>query len=58
MRADWECGRARNVRGSPHFFVGDRDWFCPSLRVRHEGAAFDISVDIKALDEFYATALA
>jgi predicted DsbA family dithiol-disulfide isomerase len=57
VRADWELGRARNVRGSPHFFVGGRDWFCPSLRVRHEDATFDVSVDSDALDDFYATAL-
>jgi predicted DsbA family dithiol-disulfide isomerase len=57
VRADWELGRARNVRGSPHFFVGNRDWFCPSLRVRHEGTDFDVSLDSVALDDFYATAL-
>lgn len=57
VRADWELGRARNVKGSPHFFVGGRNWFCPSLRVRHENATFDVSVDSAALDEFYATAL-
>jgi len=57
VRADWENGRARNVRGSPHFFVGAHGWFCPSLRVRHEGDAFDISLDAEALDAFYATAL-
>ena len=58
VRADWERGRARNVQGSPHFFVGDRDWFCPSLRIRHEGDAFDVSIDWDALDDFYATAFA
>ena len=58
VRADWELGRARNVRGSPHFFVGDRNWFCPSLRVHHEGSTFDVSVDSEALDDFYSTALA
>jgi predicted DsbA family dithiol-disulfide isomerase len=57
VRADWERGRARNVRGSPHFFVGTRDWFCPSLQIRHEGTKFDISIDHEALDAFYATAL-
>ena len=57
VRADWELGRARNVRGSPHFFVGARDWFCPSLRIRHEGTKFDISIDREALDAFYASAL-
>ena len=58
VRLDWERGRARNVQGSPHFFVGDHDWFCPSLRIRHVGDAFDVSVDAAALDEFYAIALA
>jgi predicted DsbA family dithiol-disulfide isomerase len=57
VRVDWERGQARNVRGSPHFFVGTRGWFCPSLRIRHEGTKFDISIDREALDAFYATAL-
>ena len=57
VRADWDRGRARNVRGSPHFFVGSRDWFCPSLRIRHEGTKFDISIDSEALDAFYAEVL-
>jgi hypothetical protein len=38
--------------------VGERDWFCPSLRIRHEGAKFVISLDADGLDEFYASALA
>jgi predicted DsbA family dithiol-disulfide isomerase len=58
VRYDWERGRARNVQGSPHFFVGDHDWFCPSLRIRHEGDSFDVSIDRDALDKFYATAFA
>jgi predicted DsbA family dithiol-disulfide isomerase len=57
VRADWDRGRARNVRGSPHFFVGSRDWFCPSLRIRHKGTKFDISIDSEALDAFYAAVL-
>jgi predicted DsbA family dithiol-disulfide isomerase len=56
VRLDWERGKARNVRGSPHFFVGEHDWFCPSLKIRHEGDSFDVSIDPDALDEFYATA--
>jgi predicted DsbA family dithiol-disulfide isomerase len=57
VRADWERGRSRGVRGSPHFFAGTRNWFCPSLRIRHDESDFDISVDSAALDDFYATAL-
>jgi predicted DsbA family dithiol-disulfide isomerase len=55
--ADWEAGRDRGVRGSPHFFVGARSWFCPSLRIRHEGDDFDIAVNTGSLDDFYAAAL-
>jgi predicted DsbA family dithiol-disulfide isomerase len=57
VRADWERGRTRGVRGSPHFFVGSRNWFCPSLRIRHEGVKFDIAVDTTSLERFYASAL-
>jgi predicted DsbA family dithiol-disulfide isomerase len=57
VRLDWERGRERNVAGSPHFFVGKRDWFCPSLRIRHEGAGFEIAENDEARREFYATAL-
>jgi predicted DsbA family dithiol-disulfide isomerase len=57
VRADWERGQVRGVRGSPHFFVGTHNWFCPSLSIRHVGSEFDISVDAGGIDEFYATAL-
>ncbi len=59
VRADWERGRARHVMGSPHFFVGDRDWFCPSLRIRHgEADAFVIELADETMRDFYAAALA
>lgn len=35
---EWEHGRRRGVVGSPHFFAGATDLFCPSLRVRSDGA--------------------
>ncbi len=31
VRADFEDGRKRAVTGSPHFFVGDDNFFCPAL---------------------------
>jgi predicted DsbA family dithiol-disulfide isomerase len=58
VRLDWERGRAQHVRGSPHFFVGEHDWFCPSLRISHVGDTFDVSFDPDALGEFYAVAFA
>ena len=27
----WRAGQARGVKGSPHFFCGDREAFCPAL---------------------------
>jgi predicted DsbA family dithiol-disulfide isomerase len=52
-RVDWERGRARGVIGSPHFFVGDDGWFCPSLRVSNRGGEFDVRADPGAIEEFY-----
>src|SRR6266540_7410047 len=31
--ADWTEGQQRGVIGSPHFFVGDQGFFCPSLDI-------------------------
>lgn len=53
--ADYAAGRARGVRGSPHFFVDGDDSFCPSLDIRHgddgllvrfDGAGFDAFTDV------------
>ena len=57
VRTDWERGKARGVQGSPHFFVGDRGWFCPSLDISHDGGRFDIQVAEKTMRDFYAAAL-
>lgn len=57
VRVDWEMGRARGVQGSPHFFVGDRGWFCPSLRIEHDDESFDIEVARDSMGEFYSAAL-
>jgi hypothetical protein len=37
VRAEWSEGQRRGVQGSPHFFAGDLDAFCPSLQVDHDG---------------------
>lgn len=54
--ADWHEGQARGVIGSPHFFVGDRSWFCPMLDIRHEDGRFDISRNEAMLDELLGAA--
>jgi predicted DsbA family dithiol-disulfide isomerase len=57
VERDYERGRVRSVRGSPHFFVGDQDWFCPTLDISHRDATFAISLAEGTLREFYDTAL-
>ncbi len=56
-RTDWQRGKARGVRGSPHFFVRDCDWFCPSLVIRHERDGFDIEIATDTMRDFYEAAL-
>jgi 2-hydroxychromene-2-carboxylate isomerase len=36
-RRAWEEGQRRGVRGSPHFFTPDGDFFCPALDIDHGG---------------------
>jgi predicted DsbA family dithiol-disulfide isomerase len=58
VRTDWERGKARGVKGSPHFFVGDADWFCPSLVVEHTGDEFSIEPAPESMQRFYDAAFA
>jgi predicted DsbA family dithiol-disulfide isomerase len=58
VRTDWERGKARHVQGSPHFFVGDRDWFCPSLEITHDGSDFEVRISDETMRDFYGAALA
>jgi hypothetical protein len=52
--ADWAEGRRRGVVGSPHFFVGDDSFFCPTLQIdRRDGRRY-IRIDSKRFDEFFA----
>jgi predicted DsbA family dithiol-disulfide isomerase len=57
-RRDFERGRNRLVRGSPHFFVGSHDWFCPGLHIVERGNTFDIEVAGATMEEFYGAAFA
>jgi predicted DsbA family dithiol-disulfide isomerase len=36
--ADYAEGQRRQVSGSPHFWVADHDYFCPSLDLGHDAA--------------------
>jgi predicted DsbA family dithiol-disulfide isomerase len=56
VQADWQLGRQRGVRGSPHFFDGDDSWFCPALDITSIDGRFAVTIATGA-DAFYDTAL-
>ena len=56
--ADWREGQERGVEGSPHFFVGDADFFCPSMRIERDGGRLDIEFDDAGFTDFLARCLA
>jgi 2-hydroxychromene-2-carboxylate isomerase len=52
VHADYAEGRDRGVIGSPHFFVGDDDFFCPTLAIERVDGHLSISFDAAGFDEF------
>lgn len=52
VRAEWDEGRSRGVIGSPHFFAGGRDFFCPSLNITHEDGHLHVRFDETGLRDF------
>lgn len=55
VQRDWEVGVRRGVRGSPHFYCGGVDAFCPSLDIsRGADGALTVTKDMALLDRFLA----
>jgi predicted DsbA family dithiol-disulfide isomerase len=55
VRADYDTGLARGVKGSPHFFVGSDDFFCPALDLGHDADGhLTARFDADMLAEFFA----
>jgi 2-hydroxychromene-2-carboxylate isomerase len=51
--SDWQEGVRRGVKGSPHFFCGDHDVFCPSLDISSDGGGhMDVKTNLANLDAF------
>ena len=51
--SDWQEGVRRGVKGSPHFFCGDHDVFCPSLDISKDGRGhIDVRTSLDDLDAF------
>ncbi len=50
---DWHEGQNRGVRGSPHFFCGGLDAYCPSLDIsRGGGGELEVNANLDVLDAF------
>ena len=59
VRLDWEEGKSRGVLGSPHFFCGDHDVFCPTLEItRDPETGLTIRRDTERLMSFVRDCLA
>lgn len=55
VQADYDSGLARGVKGSPHFFVGSDDFFCPALDLGHDADGhLTARFDADMLAEFFA----
>jgi predicted DsbA family dithiol-disulfide isomerase len=56
VRAEWREGQSRGVKGSPHFFCGKVDAFCPSLLITKDARnEIHIGRDTAMLESFLAT---
>ncbi len=50
---DWHTGQQRGVFGSPHFFAGNANAFCPSLAINKDAnGTMSIATDHAKLDAF------
>jgi len=56
VQTDWHRGKLRGVKGSPHFFCGELDAFCPSLDIsKDEKGQLRIRRSTQPLDTFLAS---
>ncbi len=56
--ADWREGQSRAVKGSPHFFCGEHEVFCPSLDIsKGQAGQLQVRRNVDALDAFLAECL-
>lgn len=51
-RRDWAASKERGVQGSPHYFVGDDDYFCPSFDIERVDDELRINPDPEGFQEF------
>lgn len=49
---DYEDGKLRGVRGSPDFWLGDEEFFCPALTLGHNDEGLTAEFDEEGLQQF------
>ena len=55
---DWHDGIERGVKGSPHFFCGDHDAFCPTLDIsKDKDGHLDVNANLEELNAFLSECL-
>lgn len=55
VQREWQEGTSRGVEGSPHFFCGQVEAFCPSLDIAKDGdGELHIRRNVETLDAFLA----
>lgn len=52
VHADYEDGKQRGVRGSPDFWLGNEEFFCPALTLGHDDAGLVAEFDVEGLGRF------
>lgn len=52
VQADYDDGKRRGVRGSPDFWVGDEEFFCPALTLGHDDSGLTAEFDTQGMARF------
>ena len=52
VQADYDEGQRRGVRGSPDFWLGDEEFFCPALRLGHDDGGLTAEFDTEGFADF------
>jgi 2-hydroxychromene-2-carboxylate isomerase len=52
VQADYDEGKRRGVRGSPDFWLGDEEFFCPALRLGHDDDGLTAEFDTEGFATF------
>lgn len=54
VKADYADGQDRGVKGSPDFWLGEDEFFCPALTLGHDDQGLTADFDAAGLESFIA----